>query len=272
MSGVDDGTAHVHMGAVHDAIQSARAGYAAMQQASERLVAELAEHLQSMPPALQELAIPMLAREFPELANLPQFTALATRVGGTVPKARVGAGGLGAVQRLSGKVCPEEPAPKTPEEAERFLASVADMLIAGAGALIEMQKGQEQFGKEMGVRVIKEFTPLHAAGTPENLLRYLLDWHKGGPHRTRELRGVYDDLMVHQVALIRGVIEGTRSLIARMDPREVERRLQSAWPSKSAAAWKAYEKLWQELATSDRQITELVFGPEFARAYAEAGG
>ncbi|MEM6996071.1 MAG: type VI secretion system-associated FHA domain protein [Myxococcota bacterium] len=271
--GGDDGTAHVQMGAVHDAIQAARPRYAQMKQSAEHLVAELANHMQSMPPPLQQLAIPMLAREFPEVAGLPQFAELAARVGAKVPQARGGGGGgLQPVQRLSAKVRAEEPPPKSPEEAERFLACVADMLVAGASALIELQKGQEQFGNEMGVRVIKEFTPLHAAGTPENLLRYLLDWNKGGPHRTQELRGVYADLMIHQVALIRGVVEGARSLIARLDPREIERRLQSAWPSKSAAAWKAYEKLWQELASSDRQITELVFGPEFARAYAEVGG
>ena len=268
----DDGTAHVQMGAVHEAISRARPRYDALRQAAESLVAELSSVLPTMPQPLQQLAVPMLAREYPELAKLPQFAELAARVGARVPDAPAAGGSVASVRRLSDKVRPEEPPPASPEEAERFLDCVSDVLLAAAGALIELQKGQEQFGNEMGVRVIKEFTPLHAAGTPENLLRYLLDWNKGGPHRTQELRGVYADLMIHQVALIRGVVEGARAMIARLDPRDIERGLASAWPSKSAAAWKAYEKLWHELSSEDRKITEVVFGPEFARAYAEVGG
>jgi len=268
----DDGTAHVQMGAVHEAIKRARPRYDALKQAAESLVAELSAALPTMPPPLQQLAVPMLAREYPELAKLPQFAELAARVGAKVPGGSGGGGSISSVRRLSEKVRPDEPAPTSPQEAERFLECVADVLVAAAGALIELQKGQEQFGNEMGVRVIKEFTPLHAAGTPENLLRYLLDWNKGGPHRTQELRGVYADIMIHQVALIRGVVEGARAMIARLDPRDIERGLASAWPSKSAAAWKAYEKLWHELSSEDRKITEVVFGPEFARAYAEVGG
>lgn len=272
-----EGTAHVQMGAVHQAIARGRGQYDAMRSAAKAMVAELSTSLGAMPPALRQLAIPMLVREYPELADVQEFNDLATQVGASVPKGRGGAGGgggdgLAAVQRLSSIVRPDEAPPQNTDEAQRFLASVAEVLMAGASALIELQKGQEQFGNEMGVRVIKEFTPLHAAGTPENLLRYLLDWNKGGPHRTQELRGVYADLMIHQVALIRGIVEGARSLIARLDPREIERALQSAWPSKGAAAWKAYERLWQEMANNDRKITELVFGPDFARAYAEVGG
>lgn len=268
----DGGTAHVQMGAVHEAIKRARPRYDALRQAAESLIAELSAALPTMPPPLQQLAVPMLAREYPELAALPQFAELAARVGAKVPESSGGSVSSASVRRLSEKVRPDEPVPASPQEADRFLECVADVLVAAAGALIELQKGQEQFGNEMGVRVIKEFTPLHAAGTPENLLRYLLDWNKGGPHRTQELRGVYADIMIHQVALIRGVVEGARAMIARLDPRDIERGLASAWPSKSAAAWKAYEKLWRELSSEDRKITEVVFGPEFARAYAEVGG
>ena len=179
---------------------------------------------------------------------------------------------MSAVQRLSQTMSPDEEPPRTSEDAERFLACVGDVLTASAKAFVELQKGQEQFGREMGVRTIKEFTPLHAAGTPENVLKYLLDWQKGGPHRTQELTGVYADLMIHQVALINGVMEGVRSLLARLDPAEIERGVSSAWGSRGASAWKAFVQRYQELTEADRNITEHVFGPEFARAYAEVGG
>jgi len=274
VGGGAEGTAHLQMGAVHDAIQRARPNYDAMQRSATQLVADLSAAMQAMPPPLQQLTIPMVAREFPEVTSLPQFIELAAKVGAPLPNKSGGGGGggIGSLQTLSSRVRPDESPPNTAAEGERFLACVGDVLLAAAGAMIELQKGQEQFGSEMGVRVIKEYTPLHAAGTPENLLRYLLDWNKGGPHRTAELRGMYADLMIHQVALIRGVVEGARSLIAHLDPREIERGLTSTWPSKSAAAWKAYERMWQDMSGSDQRITELIFGPDFARAYAEVGG
>lgn len=179
---------------------------------------------------------------------------------------------MAAVQRLAQGVRSDEEPPRSAEEAERFLACVEDVLRASAKAFVELQKGQEQFGREMGVRTIKEFTPLHAAGTPDNVLKYLLDWQKGGPHRTQELVGVYADVMIHQVALINGVMEGVRSLLARLDPAEIERGVSSAWGGRAALAWKAFVQRYQELTEADRNITEHVFGPDFARAYAEVGG
>ncbi|MCX4243025.1 type VI secretion system-associated FHA domain protein [Paraliomyxa miuraensis] len=270
-------TAHVQMSDVHQAIHRLRPAYDAYRQAWTRVQQELQSSLTSMHPSLHEFAVSVLAREFPAVAHESDFGGLARRLGARVPGAGGGGGGDGAegmaaVQRLAQGVRPDEEPPRSAEEAERFLACVEDVLRASAKAFVELQKGQEQFGREMGVRTIKEFTPLHAAGTPDNVLKYLLDWQKGGPHRTQELVGVYADVMIHQVALINGVMEGVRSLLARLDPTAIERGVSSAWGSRAAVAWKAFVQRYQELTEADRNITEHVFGPEFARAYAEVGG
>ncbi|MEX1368189.1 MAG: type VI secretion system-associated FHA domain protein [Nannocystaceae bacterium] len=272
---LESGTAHVQMSDVHHAIQRLRPRYDAYREAWSQVQGELQSSLQGMHPSLHEFAVSVLAREFPGLSNETEFGTLARQLGARVPGPASGGGegeGMTAVQRLSQGTRPDEEAPRSAEEAERFLACVEDVLRASAKAFVELQKGQEQFGREMGVRTIKEFTPLHAAGTPENVLKYLLDWQKGGPHRTQELVGVYADLMIHQVALINGVMEGVRSLLARLDPAEIERGVSSAWGSRAASAWKAFVQRYQELTEADRNITEHVFGPDFARAYAEVGG
>lgn len=269
------GTAHVQMSDVHHAIQRLRPMYDAYRQAWTRVQHELQSSLGGMHPSLHEFAVSVLAREFPAVTHESDFDGLARRLGARVPGAGGGEGGeqgMPAVQRLAQGVRPDEEPPRSAEEAERFLACVEDVLRASAKAFVELQKGQEQFGREMGVRTIKEFTPLHAAGTPDNVLKYLLDWQKGGPHRTQELVGVYADVMIHQVALINGVMEGVRSLLARLDPAQIERSVSSAWGSRAALAWKAFVQRYQELTEADRNITEHVFGPEFARAYAEVGG
>lgn len=270
------GTAHVQMADVHHAIQRLRPVYDAYRQAWAQVEQELQASLSAMHPSLHEFAISVLTREFTGMSKEPGFGEFARRMGARVPggstAGSTGAEGMAAVARLAQGVRPEEEPPRSPEEAERFLACVEDVLRASAKAFVELQKGQEQFGRELGVRTIKEFTPLHAAGTPDNVLKYLLDWQKGGPHRTQELVGVYADLGIHQIALLNGVMEGVRSLLAQLDPAEIERSVASAWGSRGAAAWKAFVQRYQELTEADRNITEHVFGPEFARAYAEVGG
>jgi len=271
------GTAHVQMGDVHSTIQRLRPAYDAYRKAWAQVQQELTASISGMHPSMHEFAFSVLVREYPGLAKESDFATLARRMGARVPGEAAegggtGAEGMAAVARLAQGVRPDEEPPRSAEEAERFLACVEDVLRASAKAFVELQKGQEQFGREMGVRTIKEFTPLHAAGTPNNVLRYLLDWQKGGPHRTQELVGVYADLMIHQVALINGVMEGVRSLLARLDPNEIERGVASAWGSRGASAWKAFVQRYQELTEADRNITEHVFGPDFARAYAEVGG
>jgi type VI secretion system FHA domain protein len=276
----DGGTAHVQMSDVHQTVDHLRTGYQQYRQAWSTFLAQLEGALSGMSPPLQAFAVSILAREFPALSGEGEFVELSARSGARMPTAAHPAataaipssGSVGAVSRLAERLRPDEEPPRSPEEAQRFLTCVEDVLRASAKAFVELQKGQEQFGSEMGVRTIKEFTALHAAGTAENVLKYLLDWQQGGPHRTKELVGVYADLMIHQVALINGVMEGVRSLLARLDPQEVEREVTASWPTRAAATWKLYQERYRQLTEDDKRITQAIFGPEFARAYAEVGG
>jgi type VI secretion system protein len=270
------GTAHVEMADVHQTVHQLRPHYDAYRQAFAGLFAHLTASIGAMPPTAHGFALSILQREFPALSGEEEFAAFARRAGVPMePPKTAGAGGAGdsaPVRRLAQSLRPDEPPPRSSQEVDRFLSCVEDVLRASAKAFVELQKGQEQFGKEMGVRTIKEYTALHAAGTPENVLKYLLDWQVGGSHRTQELVGVYADLMIHQVALINGIMEGVRGLLARLAPQEIERGVTSGWPTRAAATWKRYIERHQEIAGEDKNITSVVFGPEFARAYAEVGG
>ena len=84
--------------------------------------------------------------------------------------------------------------------------------------------------------------------------------------------GVYADLMIHQVALINGLMEGVRGLLSRLSPQEIERGVTAGWATRAAAVWKRYAEKHQQLTGEDQALTSVVFGPEFARAYAEVGG
>jgi type VI secretion system FHA domain protein len=269
------GTAHVPMHEIHDAVAGLRPHVDGYRGAWRGLLGAVQQTLSRMDAGTRQFALTVMQREFPELAHEPEYQSLLAEAGvGTTTPVRATAPApdvSGPVAKLARAVRVGEDPPRTADETARFLQSVEDVLRASAKAFVELQKGQEQFGNEMGVRTIKEFTPLHAAGTAENVLKYLLDW-TGGSHRTQELVGVYADLMIHQVALINGVLEGARGLLARLDPGEIERSVTAPWPTRGAALWKQYAQRHRELLESDRLLTEAIFGPEFARAYAEVGG
>ncbi|MEM6293916.1 MAG: type VI secretion system-associated FHA domain protein, partial [Myxococcota bacterium] len=269
------GTAAVDMGDVHQSVHRLRPHYDAYRQAWSSMQRALVDALQTMPPETHGFALSILQREFPDVTGEAEFKQLAQQAGAMPDAGAASPGGGGssqAIQRLASSLRPGDPPPSSPAEEARFVSCVEDVLRASAKALVELQKGQEQFGSEMGVRTIKEYTALHAAGSAEAVLAYLLDWKAGGSQRTQELVGVYADLMIHQVALINGLMEGVRGLLARLSPQEIERGVSSGWPTRGAAIWKKYMELHQSLAQESQALTAVVFGPEFARAYAEVGG
>ena len=267
------GTAAVDMGDVHQSVNRLRPHYDAYRQAWGSMFRELVGAISAMPDQTHAYALSIMQREFPEIVGEAEFKRMAQHAGALHDAGPVsnGGGSSGAVARLANSVRPGE-APTTAAEEERFLSCVEDVLRASAKALVELQKGQEQFGAEMGVRTIKEYTALHAAGSADAVLAYLLDWKAGGSARTQELVGVYADLMIHQVALINGLMEGVRGLLARLSPQEIERGVNAGWASRTAAVWKQYVEKHEQLTRDDKKLTQVVFGSEFARAYAEVGG
>jgi len=245
-------TAHVPLGQVHATLAALRPMFDEARDARLRYERELHARIGSLPAHLRDQTETFIRREFGDEG--PQR-----------------AGGAGPVAAFSEHVVPELSPPTTNEEAERFLKRIRDVLEACAKGIVELQNGQEQFGNEMGVRAVKEFTPLHTAASANNVLEYLLDWRHGGPHRVQELVGVFADVMIHQVALINGMVEGCRALLARLDPEEIERLTPGGWGDKSRTKWQTYLARYRELA-DDKALVEPLFGPEFARAYAEVGG
>lgn len=249
-------TAQVPLGQVHATLAALRPMFDEARDARLRYERELRTRVGALPSHLREQAETFIRREFGDDGS---------------PAARGGPGSAGAVAAFSEQMVPELAPPTTAEEAERFLKRVRDVLEACAKGMVELQNGQEQFGNEMGVRAVKEFTPLHTAASANNVLEYLLDWRHGGPHRVQELVGVFADVMIHQVALINGMVEGCRAVLARLDPEEIERLTPAGWGDKSPKKWQTFLARYRDLA-EDKALVELLFGAEFARAYAEVGG
>jgi type VI secretion system FHA domain protein len=258
-------TARVPMQQIHEAMAALRPYHDTLNDARLQFEQQLRARIGQLPPHVREQAEVFIRREFPYGGP--------DRPRSTPPTAAVPpSAGPGNVAALAEQLLPQLPPPASTAEVERFLACVRDVLETCAKGLVELQNGQEQFGREMGVKAIKEFTPLHVAASARDVLDYMLDFRHGGPHRMQELVGVFADIMIHQVALLNGVAEGGRALLAQLDPDEIERQIGRGWGKKLQQKWERFVARHKELTSEDRMVTEILFGPEFARAYAEVGG
>ena len=162
-------------------------------------------------------------------------------------------------------------------DVEKLLVRAATVLETSARAFVELRKGQEQFGTEMAVRTAGEMTPLHRAKDAREVLVYLLDLHADVNTRIQEMTSAYADVMMHQLALLNGMMEGVRSLLHRLGPPELARELKSRgglgfWPFKTGALWRLFVQRHREYTEEEKQLSAAVFGSEFARAYSAVVG
>lgn len=162
---------------------------------------------------------------------------------------------------------------------QALLEAVAEVLETSARSYIELRRGYEEFGKEMGIRVAQGEGPVARARDTRQLLAWLLARHQGEP-RAPELSSAFADLMIHQVALLNGVTEGAKALLARLSPEAITAALERQGGGfslgvkalKEGAQWRAFVEAWRELSEEDAALTEVLFGKDFARAYSAVAG
>lgn len=240
-----------------------------------QVLTQLRAHLERIPGPQREGMVLVLCQQFPQLPREPEFRELIDTLG-------IGQAALGEVdatewiKRLGGGGhLPPGVHVNTAVAMER----VGALLESYSQAFVELRKGYEQFGEEMALQLVTERSPLHDAGSAQDVLRYLLDWTHDGNERVRELNRAFADLAMHQVALLSGVLEGVRSLLHDISPPRLsgERNhqlartagggfLESIFNFKKAQLWQTFVDSHQKLVEEDRFSRE-VFGRAFARAY-----
>jgi hypothetical protein len=148
------------------------------------------------------------------------------------------------------------------------LAAVADAFARG---LIELKNGLKEFGEGIGVRAVGGHSPLHRSQAASDILGYLLDPNADTHARLEQLVDLFADLMIHEVALLNGVKAGVRQLLTELDPEggyaQSEGGRAIGLLDRSLKRYREYFK-----TTTEDDGQSVVFGPEFARAYADALG
>ena len=133
-----------------------------------------------------------------------------------------------------------------------------------------LKKGYEQFGSEVGVRPLSGSTPLHRARTSQEIVEYLLESSVDPDVCARDLNAVFADMGIHDVALMEGISQSVRVLLAKLDPNALDFKMGAGlWSgSKSKAKWSEYVETFNNLLAEDAALHAEIFGEEFASAYA----
>ncbi|MGC3998876.1 MAG: FHA domain-containing protein [Anaeromyxobacter sp.] len=171
-----------------------------------------------------------------------------------------------------------EAAPRTPEAQQALLSVLAEVLETAARGYLELRSGYEQFAREIGIRLPRSEGAIGKITDANQLVTWLLQPTDGEP-RAHQLGSAFADLMIHQVGLLNGVQAGGRALLDRLSPGALTREVEKKGgfgiglrPLREAALWRALEEKFQELTEEDNAVTDVLFGKEFARAYAALTG
>jgi type VI secretion system protein len=243
----------------------------------------LAKGVDTLPDQDRGQLIAQLLRRMPEMAQESAFQEIAKNVGRPVqvepvtggapiqaPAAagdRLDVASRGLLNRFVRSYLADTKGLQTEADTERFLEHLAEVLETFGRAFIELRQGHDQFGQQMAVPVTNDQNPLTRMRSTREILRYLLDFKvTDGTSRVQELMGGFVDVMIHQIALLNGMREGVKGLLQRLSP-EVLNTGGGIWPFNLSKRWERYAEQHRAFLEEERELTAVLFGPEFAKAY-----
>jgi predicted component of type VI protein secretion system len=143
------------------------------------------------------------------------------------------------------------------------------VLQAFCESLVAFREGFEEAGRDLGVRPFAQRGPIHSANDAAELMRYLLDENGDPEVRLRDIKSIFGDFARHHVSMMSALDEGMRAVLARVDPRSFDVEKGSRFlPILDKGNWQRLVTAFQSLEGNDRELHEVLFGAEFAEAYA----
>jgi type VI secretion system protein ImpI len=174
---------------------------------------------------------------------------------------------------------------ETTGDVARMVTRLHDAMEVFCRCFIPMREGHTQFvssfdlqreATQRGRHRSAGYAKVEAARTPEEVAAALLDFRDPSQDSAAAIEGIFADLMVHQVALLDGVMQGVRALLDEMSPAAIEQAVESN-STALALTLGRYRALWQEYLarheelSDEKQALQRIFGSEFAVAYHNYG-
>jgi type VI secretion system protein ImpI len=164
----------------------------------------------------------------------------------------------------------QQPLPN-PETAAFFAERTGEILDIFLRCFIALQKGQRQFRQAMDIKALDQHNhPVEKAKTVTDLAAALFISSGGGTEGTVALENAFKNIMIHQVALIDGLMAGVRTLLKKLSPKTVSKEAASGSSRSSPSAkvlWETYERMHADLAEEDTETFDTIFGAQFGKAY-----
>lgn len=153
---------------------------------------------------------------------------------------------------------------------DRSELKTQSLLRAFCDAFVDLRRGFEEAGSELGVRTVSGATPLYSARDGAELMKYMAEGSADPVARANELKAFIADFAAHQVAMMEGVNRGVRAVLISLDPQgyDIEKGPRFM-PILDRERWRQYTDRFGALLESDHELNALVFGAEFAEGYAE---
>lgn len=268
-----------------------RALYATYRAGWSELIRSLDRELSGLPASARPHTIEQIAREFDAVDREPDFQSLRARHGAPATTGasqardphQLEAVALEGVRELAFDFCPQAGALESVDDLVRFVERVQVVLDVFLQSFISLREGQRQFESEFALRRVSGAPqiPVELAQTHQALSQALLNWHDSGTEGIAYVKSTLGDLMIHQMAMLSGVMSGVRTLVEKFSPAEIEKRAGDSQfnsegvgfgPFRYKSLWKTLEKIHADFSGEDKQVYSVLFGRQFAQAYEKAFG
>jgi predicted component of type VI protein secretion system len=256
---------------VMSAVEATRPVFGAYRNAWTQVLQQMRQGLDAAPADVRPTAARAMVRAMPQLAGEPEAIALLKEYGVDTSQFE-GPDTRAWLTQLAGQTT----SAKNDVHVGLAMERVSALLEAFGESYVELRKGMESFGSEIGLQLASEQTLLHKAQTRADVLAYLLDWQGDGNQRVNDLRRSFADVALHQVAMLNGVMAGTRAVLKELSPdAPADGKSEGSGGLLgfgASAKWSRFKTAHDRLTEGDR-FTRVLFGRDFFRAYyAVAGG
>lgn len=157
----------------------------------------------------------------------------------------------------------------------RFITKLHDSIDAFIRSFIPLREGHAQFmssfdlqrAMRRSLQRSQSYLAVENARSPEALAAALLDPKDRAFDASLAVEGILADLMLHQLALLEGVMRGVRALLEELSPQNVEQQTGGGLSlSRHRALWTKYLEIFDNIS-EERQAFSVIFGQEFTAAY-----
>lgn len=258
-----------------------RALYGRYRSAAAELIQLAQWNLGSTPQNQRGAFVQQLEREFPLLAADPEFRAAfqlqaaPNAQGPQLARAQLENLALNGLQEIARSLLPAVGAPDDIVGLATLLDKLKGTLDVFLKSFVQLRDGYKQFEADMALRRRQSSSVGQTRGTATDAAMVLLDWRHPNQDAISAVSATFADIMIHQVALLNGVMNGVKSLMKEMSPAELEALAQregglGMGPLRYRSLWKAYEKRFKDVTEEDKRLFDLVFGETFALGYEQS--